>query len=99
MRRMTEVFRALELTGVVVILAASAACVSEPSYPAALPSRLETRVLVYPLHRQSADLQDRDRYECHNWAVRQTGFDPSAPYVPPRLRARSPPAHHRELAS
>ena len=86
MRRMTEVFRALGLTGVVVILAASAACVSEPGYPAAPPPRPETRVFVYPLPGQSADLQDRDRYECHNWAVRQTGFDPSAPYVPPHLR-------------
>jgi hypothetical protein len=86
MRRMTEVFRALELTGVAVILAASAACVSESSYSAAPLLRPETRVFIYPQHGQSADLQDRDRYECHNWAVQQTGFDPGAPYVPPHLR-------------
>jgi hypothetical protein len=86
MTRMTEVLRALQLISVGLILAASAACVSEPSYEGAPSPRPETRVFVYPLHGQSADLQDRDRYECHNWAVQQTGFDPSAPYVPPHLR-------------
>ncbi|HVN89603.1 MAG TPA: glycine zipper family protein [Candidatus Binataceae bacterium] len=32
---------------------------------------------IYPLKNQSADQQNRDRYECHSWAVQQTGFDPS----------------------
>ncbi len=32
---------------------------------------------VYPLKNQSTDQQNRDRYECHSWAVQQTGFDPS----------------------
>jgi hypothetical protein len=86
MTRITAVLRALGLAGTLATLAASAACVSEPGYPAAPAPRPETRVFVYPLHGQSADLQDRDRYECHNWAVQQTGFDPSAPYVPPHLR-------------
>ncbi len=34
---------------------------------------------VYPKRGQSADEQSRDRFECHQWAVEQTGFDPSAP--------------------
>ena len=33
---------------------------------------------LYPAQGQSAERQDRDRYECYRWAVRQTGFDPSA---------------------
>jgi hypothetical protein len=82
---MREVLRALGLAGAVVVLAVLSACVSEPSYPAAPPPRPETRVFVYPLQGQSATLQDRDRYECHNWAVQQSGFDPSAPDVPPHL--------------
>lgn len=32
---------------------------------------------VYPKGGQSQAQQDKDRYECHTWAVQQTGFDPS----------------------
>jgi len=35
------------------------------------------RVYFYPTQGQSPEQQDRDRYECYNWAVKQTGFDPS----------------------
>jgi len=35
---------------------------------------------VYPLKKQSTEQQDRDRYDCHRWAVQQTGFDPSQAY-------------------
>lgn len=34
-------------------------------------------VSAYPARGQSADLQARDRYECHSWAVGQSGFDPA----------------------
>lgn len=34
-------------------------------------------VIAYPARGQNADLQARDRYECHSWAVGQSGFDPS----------------------
>jgi hypothetical protein len=46
-------------------------------------------VFMYPARGQSQQQQDRDRYECHSWAVAQTGFDPSrasaasAPPPPP----------------
>src|SRR5258708_1805600 len=44
-------------------------------------------VFMYPARGQSQQQQDRDRYECHSWAVGQTGFDPSrasaAPAPPP----------------
>ena len=45
-----------------------------------------TDVYAYPLHGQSPDQQDRDHYECSTWATQQTGFDPSAPGVPPHER-------------
>jgi len=32
---------------------------------------------VYPKNGQSADTQATDRYECHRWALDQTGFDPT----------------------
>lgn len=52
-----------------------------------------TTVYAYPQNGQSADQQSRDRYECSLWAVHQTGFDPSAPNVPPEYRvvASGPP--------
>lgn len=56
-----------------------------------------TQVYFYPNAGQSAAQQDRDRYECHLWAVRQSGFDPSLPLPPPAPRveviAGPPPGH------
>src|SRR5258705_12419710 len=34
---------------------------------------------IYPAKGQNQALQDKDRYECHSWAVKQTSFDPSRP--------------------
>ena len=34
-------------------------------------------IYAYPAKGQNQAQQDRDRYECHSWAVKQTGFDPS----------------------
>jgi hypothetical protein len=34
---------------------------------------------IYPAKGQNQVLQDKDRYECHSWAVKETGFDPSRP--------------------
>jgi len=39
------------------------------------------QLYVYPEKGQSPELQAKDRYECHRWAVGQTGFDPSQPPV------------------
>lgn len=36
------------------------------------------RVFVYPRNGQSAQQQAADEYDCHRWAVAQTGFDPAA---------------------
>jgi hypothetical protein len=34
---------------------------------------------IYPAKGQNKTKQDEDRYDCHSWAVSQTGFDPSKP--------------------
>jgi Glycine zipper 2TM domain len=54
---------------------------------------VNTTVYAYPQNGQSSDQQNRDRYECSEWAVHQTGFDPSAPTVPAQYRvvASGPP--------
>ncbi len=36
-------------------------------------------IFIYPAKGQSQEQQDKDCYECHLWAVKQTGFDPSKP--------------------
>jgi hypothetical protein len=36
-------------------------------------------LMIYPAKGQSPEQQSRDQYECHRWAVQQTGFDPSNP--------------------
>ncbi len=61
-----------------------------PGYAGPPPN---TTVYAYPQNGQSSDQQSRDRYECSVWAVQQTGFDPSAPNVPPQYRvvASGPP--------
>jgi len=35
-------------------------------------------LFVYPESGQSAEQQEKDKYECHTWAKRETGFDPMA---------------------
>jgi hypothetical protein len=50
------------------------------------PPEQITEVVAYPAQGQSPEQLDRDRYECHNWAVKQTGFDPSVAGVPPHQR-------------
>ncbi len=32
--------------------------------------------IIYPAKGQNQQQQERDRFECYSWAVRQTGFDP-----------------------
>lgn len=37
------------------------------------------QLYVYPKRGQDTETQSLDRYECHRWAVQQTGFDPTRP--------------------
>jgi len=36
-------------------------------------------LFIYPRAGQNEEQQANDRYECHRWAVSQTGFDPTLP--------------------
>ncbi len=82
-------WQAALLAGGLVVFATCSGCVTEPPrvVPAPAPPP-DSNVYFYPLHGQSAAQQDRDKYECNNWAVQQSGFDPSAPTDPPHLRVR-----------
>jgi hypothetical protein len=59
------------------LLALLSACVTPPPRTYRVPAPPPQRVFVYPAHGQSPEQTERDRYECHTWAVQQTGVDPS----------------------
>jgi hypothetical protein len=48
-----------------------------PQYSGPAPSAGSTDVYVYPRNGQNEQQTSNDRYECHSWAVNQTGFDPT----------------------
>ena len=80
----------------VAALALLAGCVEAPPPRriAPPPPGPDTRVYAYPLQGQTPEQTDRDRFDCHEWAVKQTQFDPSAPGTPPHDRvvvASGPP--------
>jgi predicted lipid-binding transport protein (Tim44 family) len=43
-------------------------------------------LFIYPTKNQSAERQDKDKWECRAWATKQSGFDPAA-----RPKASTPP--------
>ncbi|WP_447745561.1 DUF6515 family protein [Pseudomonas nicosulfuronedens] len=58
--------------------------VAPPQQQAVAVAQSPYDVVAYPMYNQGPDQQARDRYECHGWAVQQSGFDPaSASYAPP----------------
>jgi hypothetical protein len=64
-----------------------AACVAPPPRVVAVaPAPPPQKVFVYPTNGQTPEQTDRDRYECHIWAVQQTGVDPSRPDASPYER-------------
>jgi outer membrane lipoprotein SlyB len=50
-----------------------------------------TQIYFYPNQGQSTEQQSRDHYKCYNWAVDQTGFDPSVSSIVPDQRVRVVP--------
>jgi hypothetical protein len=62
-----------------------------------------TQIYFYPTKGQSTEQQSRDHYACYNWAVDQTGFDPSRSSIIPEQRVRvvpmPPPGHDTVVMS
>ncbi|KQC07117.1 MAG: hypothetical protein APR62_06915 [Smithella sp. SDB] len=62
-----------------------------------------TQIYFYPKKGQSTEQQSRDHYACYNWAVDQTGFDPSVSSIVPEQRVRvvpmPPPGHDTVVMS
>jgi hypothetical protein len=83
-----------------------ASCYPAPNHVASRPvpaatggsSRTSlTQVYFYPIKGQTTEQQSRDHFECYNWAMQQTGFDPSQSSIPPERRVKvvpmPPPGH------
>ena len=43
-------------------------------------------LIAYPKNGQTADQQSKDKYECHKWAVGQTGYDPTTGAAAPAAK-------------
>jgi hypothetical protein len=74
---------------------ALAACVTPPPRTVRVAAPPPQKIFVYPNNGQSAEQTERDRYECHVWAVQQTGVDPSRsdgnPYERVVVQPANPP--------
>jgi hypothetical protein len=49
------------------------------------------QVYFYPQKGQTVEPQSRDHYECYDWTIKQTGFDPSLSPFPPEQRVKVVP--------
>lgn len=71
---------------------ALSACVSPPRHERVVSTPPPTDVYVYPSQGQSESQLDRDRYECNDWAVRQSHYDPSDVHNETRVRVVTEPS-------
>lgn len=67
------------------------------------PAVASAEIFVYAARGQTERQLDRDRYECHNWAVRQSQYDPSDPRLAPHQQVQvvtvpSPPPGQSTIA-
>jgi hypothetical protein len=78
------------LLALAALSVALSACVVAPPPRNVAPPPPPPNVTVYAYPQQGQDPAqlDRYRYECSTWATQQTGFNPSAPNVPPHERVQ-----------
>ena len=46
-----------------------------------LDGAVAQNIIAYPARGQGPQQQERDRYDCYNWAVQQTGYNPQAQFA------------------
>lgn len=90
---------------------ADPATAPQPGYPDEPPEEIPeevhspatgAEVFVYASNGQTDQQLDRDRYECHKWAVTQTGFNPSDRHPAPHQQVQvvdGPPKGYETAAS
>jgi hypothetical protein len=57
----------------------------------ALPATAQD-LFIYPSQGQSQEQQNRDQFECHQWAVQNTGFDPTRSQTATTTTQAPPPS-------
>jgi uncharacterized protein YcfJ len=77
-RRLRSLVRSVRVVSSATIVAAALGSAPAASVSAAIDL---AALKILPRRGQSPDQARRDRYECHNWAVEQTGIVPVAPAV------------------
>jgi hypothetical protein len=84
--------KVLKLSVALAVLFTGAALAADPVAPAAddadASTTAESDVYVYPAKGQTEQQIDRDRYECHNWAVAQSHYNPSDTHLAPHQQVR-----------
>ena len=71
--------RSVPNNSVVAAVVVFACVLSLGGFMAVVPTAQGQDMFVYPKEGQDQAQQDKDNYECHSWAVQQTGFDPTKP--------------------
>jgi hypothetical protein len=85
-----QLFAILAISGIALLGCAPSGYVVQTQV-ADTPPLPTTHVYFYPSQGQSRAQQDRDRYECHGWAVKQSGFDPGQAQLAPHQRIQVTP--------
>lgn len=84
--------KTLKLSGALAALVAGVAFADDPVAPPAddtdAANTAESDIYVYPSKGQTEKQLDRDRYECHNWAVAQSHYNPSDTQLAPHQQVR-----------
>jgi hypothetical protein len=94
MQHMTNQRLKLRIWSVLGLSALLVACEAPPPRRIVVAAQpVPSPIVVYPAQGQTPEQLERDRYECHVWAVQQTGFDPSRPGLPPGERVVVQPAN------
>lgn len=83
------------------VVAAPPGAAAAPADAPPPPPPPSDQLFIYPKNGQSKEQQSKDRYECHTWAMGQTGFDPTASggNVPPDQYADKSSAYYRALGA
>ena len=96
---MLKLIHLLKACALFSISVAISACAPETYVARPVPETVSrpppVTLYMYPAKNQTPAQQDRDRYECHLWAVKQSGYDPGAAQLAPNqrieVRSATPP--------
>jgi hypothetical protein len=71
-----------DLMGKVTVVGAVLACMLFVLGLVAEVATTRAQMYIYPAQGQNKEQQDKDEYQCHQWSVEQTGFDPTKQAAP-----------------